>query len=87
MGLFNRKQKKVELKQETQQEVSITTQNKAVREALESGELITAFWAVNKGIYRLSARIYDLKKKGLQISSKYARSESGANYKIYYLAG
>lgn len=48
-----------------------TTQNKLVIRWLQSGETLTAkqsadYW----GIYRLSARIYDLKRQGHAIKSE-----------------
>ncbi len=48
-----------------------TSQNLAIRAMLESGGRLTPLEALNKfGCLRLSGRIYDLKKQGMNISTQ-----------------
>lgn len=60
-------------------------QNKTVLNWLKSGQTLTSAQAANYfGIYRLSARIYDLRKQGHKINSelKFHRSEHWSIYSI-----
>lgn len=48
-----------------------TSQNLAIRNLLQSGGRLTSLEALNKfGCLRLSGRIYDLKKQGMNISTQ-----------------
>lgn len=59
------------------------TQNKQVLNWLKSGQTLTQFTAASYfGIYRLGARIYDLKKQGYQIESK-LEFEGSKHWAIY----
>jgi hypothetical protein len=50
---------------------NIESQNKQIRKHLESGKPLTALEALYKfGCFRLSGRIYDLRKSGLHIISR-----------------
>lgn len=65
--------------------MKIETQNKKVLKWLQSGQTLTAAQAANYfGIYRLSARIYDLKKRGYAIKSElqFNGSEHWAVYSL-----
>jgi hypothetical protein len=61
------------------------SQNKQVLNWLKSGHPLTAFQASNYfGIYRLSARIYDLKKQGHNIISK-LEFDGSKHWSVYKL--
>lgn len=60
-------------------------QLKKIRQHLQNGNTITALEALKLyGCFRLGARIYDLKKEGLDIKSRYIKN-NGKKYKEYYL--
>lgn len=61
------------------------TQNKLIAQHLESGHTITALEALNRfGCFRLSARIWDLKRQGMAIEGtwKTVKSLAGEDKKI-----
>lgn len=64
------------------------TQNKLIREYLESGHSITALSALNLfDCFRLSARIYDLKRQGMVIQRNMITSngKTFASYRKAYV--
>jgi len=63
------------------------TQNKQIRLHLQSGSPLTSIQALKLfGCFRLSARIYDLKKQGLDIEAKpiYKGRKHFVQYRIKY---
>ena len=59
------------------------TQNKLIAQHLESGHTITALEALHRfGCFRLSARIYDLRKRGLDIESRRRKITSDGKQKV-----
>lgn len=57
------------------------SQNRLIRCHLESGRSITALEALYEyGCFRLSARIYDLRRQGLNITAKLIEITSPAVY-------
>ncbi len=59
------------------------TQNKLIAQHLESGHTITALEALHRfGCFRLSARIWDLKKQGLDIESRTKKITSDGKQKV-----
>lgn len=61
------------------------TQNEQLRKWLKSGKTISPLQALNKfGIFRLSARISDLKNEGMRIETKmiYEHPIKYAQYKL-----
>lgn len=68
------------------------TQTEKVKAYLETHYGITAKQAMDElGIYRLGARIYDLKKQGVPVKSAMVavptRSGEMTNVKLYWLTG
>ena len=62
--------------------MEIESQNRKIRHRLESGKSITALDALYMfGCFRLSARIYDLRREGMNIISKKIEITSPAVYK------
>lgn len=65
------------------------TQNKLIRQYLESGKVITPLDALYKfGCFRLSARIYDLRSEGMNIEARTRQIMSAGKKKHiteYYL--
>lgn len=60
------------------------SQNKKIREHLESGKAISTFTAIRKfHCTRLSARIKNLRDEGMVIYGK-MHSHGGKQYKVYY---
>ena len=58
------------------------TQNKLIAQHLESGHTITALEALHRfGCFRLSARIWDLRKRGLDIESRRRKITSDGKQK------
>ena len=58
------------------------TQNKQIRQYLESGRVISPLDALYKfGCFRLSARIYDLRHEGMRIMARTRRIISGGKPK------
>ena len=63
----------------------MNTQNQQIQAYLEKGKKITPIDALNKfGCFRLSARISDLRGKGLNIATKYVTKDrkTFASYSI-----
>ncbi len=59
------------------------TQNKLIAQHLESGHTITALEALHRfGCFRLSARIWDLKRRGLDIESRRRKITSDGKQKV-----
>lgn len=59
------------------------TQNQQIQAYLEKGKKITPIDALNKfGCFRLSARIKDLRDKGLNIATKYV-TKDGKTFASY----
>jgi len=59
------------------------TQNKLIAQHLESGHTITALEALHRfGCFRLSARIWDLKRRGLDIESRTKKITSDGKQKV-----
>lgn len=65
------------------------SQNQAIREYLEAGHSITPLEALNKfNCFRLGARIADLKKQGLNITTTILKDpKTGKHYANYKLQG
>ncbi|MEA4876806.1 hypothetical protein SDC9_128298 [bioreactor metagenome] len=65
--------------------VETVCQCEQLQEALERGERITALEALRRfGCLRLSARIYDLKKRGVPIESETVK-RNGKQFKEYFM--
>lgn len=61
------------------------TQNKQVLNWLKSGSTLTGKQAADYwGIYRLSARIHDLKRQGIKIHSK-LEFDGSSHWSVYYI--
>lgn len=61
----------------------ITSQTKLIEQHLKAGKAITPIDALNLyGCFRLGARIYDLKEKGLDIITEMVQS-GGKRYAAY----
>ena len=61
------------------------TQNQQIKSYLEKGKTITPLQALNKfGCFRLAARVNDLRKEGLNISTKIVTKDGKtfASYKL-----
>lgn len=62
------------------------SQNKMILEYLNKGGRITPLGALNLfGSLRLSGRIYDLRKRGVEIESKFVELPSGKKVKEYFI--
>ena len=62
------------------------SQSSLIKNHLISGATLTAIDALrNFGCFRLSGRIYDLKKEGLNIESRTIHSLDGKNFSEYYI--
>lgn len=62
------------------------TQEELIQDHLERGHKITPLDALNKfGCFRLGARIYDLKQKGLDIKREMVRIKKGVHVARYSL--
>ena len=60
------------------------TQNKRIRQYLESGRKLTAMDALHQfNCFRLSGRIYDLKDQGLNIETERIEVMSGGKIKHF----
>lgn len=68
---------------------TIQSQNAAILDYLQDGLTITQADAINLfGCYRLSARIYDLRKAGFEIGSNMDEIEAGAHrFARYFYIG
>ena len=65
--------------------LSIESQAKAIKKELLAGGKITPIDALRKfGCFRLSARIFDLRKEGLAVKSTFVETKN-KRYKMYYL--
>lgn len=65
---------------------SSPTQAQMVLEALQRGDKITAINALSRfGVFRLAARIHELKKLGHDIQSATMKRSSGKRYSVYWL--
>ena len=61
----------------------MNTQNKRLLDALENGFVVNPKYAINHlGIYRLAARVYDLRKAGYQINKATMRVQNRFGEKI-----
>ena len=61
------------------------SQNNQIKEHLENGFSITPIEALQKyGVFRLAARISDLKKCGLNIKTKMVIGANNKKYALYY---
>ena len=60
------------------------SQNEQVLAWLKHGP-VTAAYAVERGVYRLAARIKDLRDKGYQISSEIAPNRKSSHHAVYSL--
>lgn len=61
------------------------SQNKAILEALQSGQRLTALDALEQhGCFRLAARIHDLRKAGYHIEEETV-SHNGKRYSAYFI--
>ena len=60
------------------------TQNDQILSILQSGRTISQLDVIPLGIFRLSARIYDLQEKGYKIKSLIVR-QNNKNFAIYRL--
>lgn len=64
----------------------ISSQNKRIAQWLNNGNSINPIDALNLfGCFRLSARIKDLKDKGMRISKKMLTLPNGKRYAVYSL--
>ncbi len=64
------------------------SQNEKIRRHLTMGRKITPLQALKMyGCFRLSARIHDLKQKGLRIVSKIVTTKTGKHVAQYSLKG
>ena len=62
------------------------SQNTLIKNYLISGGTLTAIDALrNFGCFRLSGRIYDLKREGLNINSRTVHSLDGKNFSEYFI--
>lgn len=69
----------------TQTSLCFGTQNECILEHLRNNHSITPFEALTLfGCFRLSGRIYDLKKKGINVKRRMV-TERGKTYAEYYL--
>ena len=60
------------------------SQEDQIREWLEAGNAITPLGALRMfGCMRLSARIYDLRRTGMEISATTVKSSNGKHYASY----
>ena len=65
---------------------SSPTQAQMVLEALQRGDKITAINALSRfGVFRLAARIHELKKLGHDIQSATMDRKDGKRYSVYWL--
>tara|TARA_R100000700_G_scaffold39736_1_gene53252 strand:+ start:586 stop:786 length:201 start_codon:yes stop_codon:yes gene_type:complete len=63
------------------------SQNKQIKEYLETGRRITAWEALDLfRCFRLASRIHDLKQSGVAIDSDTIISDDGKRYKEYWIA-
>ncbi len=63
------------------------TQNKQIQQHLESGRTITPLDALNLyGCLRLSARIFELRSKGLPVSMRLVCTERNKHVAQYYIS-
>ena len=63
----------------------MSTQKSAIRAALKRGRKLTPLDAFKEfGCFRLGARIYELKREGLDIKSR-LKNVNGKNFAEYYL--
>jgi hypothetical protein len=59
----------------------IESQNKRIRRHLESGRSLTSLDALYQfGVFRLGARVYNLKEQGMNIKSEWVEVTSPAVY-------
>ena len=65
---------------------TVQSQNQIIKEALERGERLSAWWGVQHGILRFSARIYDLRHDhGMTIKMERVTPEEGNPYGEYFI--
>lgn len=59
------------------------TQLQIIKNKLDSDGVISNLWAIQQGIWRLGARIKELRDDGLNIETKYNDKEHGKNTHYY----
>jgi hypothetical protein len=67
-----------------EQTMTIKHQNKWLLQQMMAGRKFSAYEATQHGIYRLAARVYDLRQKGYHIKTITAQNGS-TSWAVYYL--
>ena len=67
-----------------EQAMTVKHQNKWLLQQMMAGRKFSAYEATQHGIYRLAARVYDLRQKGYQIKTITAQNGS-TSWAVYYL--
>jgi hypothetical protein len=66
--------------------LSLNSQNHQISEFLKQGKTLTSLEALRLfGCWRLSGRIYDIRKRGLSISSRTVTTLTGKRVSEYYI--
>jgi hypothetical protein len=62
------------------------SQTEAIKSALEAGDKLTPIDALNRfGVFRLGARVHELRREGLDVKSRLVATPSGKHVAEYSL--